>query len=360
MAFWAGDQLVVGNYVADRYVVVEPAVMAVLDACHDWKSPADIEATLSATPTSIVRRILRLLIRARVIERRSSPGTTATLDGAVDRWAAWHPAALAHFATKSVPWASVQRTRTFLADKALRDPVPPAVKRYPDAPLVPLPSASTAGEFPDTVRARRTWRRFGPGPIDRSALATALSLTIGVQRWEHDRTGARVTFRTSPSGGARHPLEAYVWCRRVTGVEPGLYHYAADAQALERLEGPPAGRRVEDYVPHQWWYNDAAAVLLLTAVFERSQWRYPYARAYRAVLAEAGHVCQTFCLAATWLGLAPFCTMATADTTIERDLGLDGVGESVVYLAGVAERPSGSAWEPLPVPGASDPFARLE
>ncbi len=85
----------------------------------------------------------------------------------------------------------------------------------------------------------------------------------------------------------------------------------------------------------------------MTAVFARQLWRYPYARAYRAALAEAGHICQTFCLTATWMGLAPFCLMGLADTRIEQDLGIDGITESVLYAAGVGHRPKGTAWAPL-------------
>ena len=79
--------------------------------------------------------------------------------------------------------------------------------------------------------------------------------------------------------------------------------------------------------------------MLMTAVFPRTQWKYEFPRAYRVVLAEAGHLCQTFCLTATWLGLAPFCTMALADSKIEKDLGIDGITESVIYAAGVGKRP---------------------
>jgi hypothetical protein len=64
-------------------------------------------------------------------------------------------------------------------------------------------------------------------------------------------------------------------------------------------------------------------------------WKYNYARAYRVVLLDAGHLCQTFCLVATWLGLAPFCTAALKDTLIEEDLGIDGISESALYVAGV-------------------------
>jgi SagB-type dehydrogenase family enzyme len=87
--------------------------------------------------------------------------------------------------------------------------------------------------------------------------------------------------------------------------------------------------------------------VFLTAVFARQMWRYPYSRAYRAALAEAGHVCQTFCLTATWLRLAPFCLMGLADRLIEHDLGLDGITESVLYAAGVGHPPRNSTWAPL-------------
>ena len=60
-----------------------------------------------------------------------------------------------------------------------------------------------------------------------------------------------------------------------------------------------------------------------------------HARAYRVVLLDAGHLCQTFCLVATWLGLAPFCTAAMNDTLIEDDLKIDGISESALYVAGV-------------------------
>ena len=45
--------------------------------------------------------------------------------------------------------------------------------------------------------------------------------------------------------------------------------------------------------------------------------------------------------------------MALADSRIERDLGIDGVGESVLYAAGVGPRPDGTSWAPWPRPGAA-------
>jgi SagB-type dehydrogenase family enzyme len=111
--------------------------------------------------------------------------------------------------------------------------------------------------------------------------------------------------------------------------------------------------QVTDYVPHQTWYRPAAALVLMTAVFARAQWRYPYSRAYRSVLFEAGHHCQNFLLLATSLGLAPFCTGALADSRIEADLGVDGASEAVLYACGVGARPAGVEWGPWPDPAST-------
>jgi SagB-type dehydrogenase family enzyme len=92
--------------------------------------------------------------------------------------------------------------------------------------------------------------------------------------------------------------------------------------------------RAEKYCAGQRWAGRAAALFIMTAVFPRSMWKYPTPRAYRTVLLDAGHICQTFCLVATWLKLAPVSTMALRDSVIEKELQIDGVTESVLYIAG--------------------------
>src|SRR5262249_2070083 len=135
------------------------------------------------------------------------------------------------------------------------------------------------------------------------------------------------------------PIEAYVAARNVDGLAPGLYHYEADRHLLARIRRGVSAQTIGRYLPSQDWYGDAAAVVLMTAVFGRTQWRYDTAGSYRGVRAEAGPLCPTFLPTATWLGLAPFCTMALADSAFEADLGVDGVRESILYAAGVGCRP---------------------
>ncbi len=122
---------------------------------------------------------------------------------------------------------------------------------------------------------------------------------------------------------------------RVEGIPPGIYHYVSDAHVLERIQDGLTPARVVDYCAGPSWVGSAPALFAMTAVFGRTSWKYRFPRAYRVVLAETGHLCQTFSLVACSLGLGPFSTMALKDSLIEGDLGIDGVTESVLYVAGV-------------------------
>ena len=258
-------------------------------------------------------------------------------------WGSWNPFAGAfHMATKDATIVNSYEQDT----TAPRRSRPRPTKVYPGRPVIALGDLQCADPFVDVLLGRRTWRQFGIGPMTLSDLSTLLSLTCRIQMWGLDVDGNRAPFKTSPSGGAMHAGEAYVIALKVTGLNNGIYHYRADRHALEQLQAGATPALLRRFLPAQPWFTKAAAVVLFTAVFGRSQWRYQHPRSYRAVLIEAGHLSQTFLLTATWLGLAPFCTMSLADTVIERALGLDGITESVLYAAGVGQRPAGLTWAP--------------
>jgi SagB-type dehydrogenase family enzyme len=152
--------------------------------------------------------------------------------------------------------------------------------------------------------------------------------------FESKRYG-NLPLKTSPSGGARHPVEVYLMALKVDGLKAGIYHYQAEDHRLERISFDASSRTARQYCADQPHAGEAAALFIMTAVFARSMWKYHHSRAYRVLLLNAGHLCQTFCLTATRMGLAPFSTAAIEETLIEKDLGIDGISESVVYVAGV-------------------------
>jgi SagB-type dehydrogenase family enzyme len=263
----------------------------------------------------------------------------------------WQPLAAAfHYGTRDVRWRRGAEREAFedaLARKAGSEPPPPHSKPVRGAGIH-LPAGTYAGEFPGVLLARRTWRGFGRKPLSQKQLGALLDLTFGAQMTGIAQSGGEVLFKTSPSGGARHPVEAYVMALRVTGVAPGLYHYAPTTSRLHLVRSGSSPARAVEYLAGQSWYEGAAAIVFMTAVMPRLWWRYQHPRVYRAALFEAGHLCQTFCLTATWLGLAPFCTMALEDSRVEKALRIDGIEEVLLYAAGVGSRPADGRWVQWP------------
>jgi SagB-type dehydrogenase family enzyme len=352
VSYWADGRLVFHNFATGKRVAGTALTIGLLDYFDSWK-PAEQLLKRSSLPSAQLRKAVATLVKASLLQQSGRPPNKT--ETSMEQWAEWNPAAgLLHFSTKDQPFeAGEARVQEFLSRRIASRPIPPATKTYPRRQSIPLPKDPAEDALSRVLLERRTWRRFGRQPLTLRALGTLMWLTFGSQKLMDLGGAGRAMLRTSPSAGARHPLEAYVVVRSVDSVAPGIYHYSPLDHRLARLKRG-ARSTIERHLPGQAWYGKASILVLITAVFARTAWKYPSPRAYRDVLLEAGHFCQTFCLIATALNLAPFCTGALADSLIERDLGLDGVTESVIYACGAGTRPHDTRWAPGPTP-AEDP-----
>ena len=335
VCYWKRDQLFAFNPRSVRHVAMTADLLPLLDVLDTWTSADAFAARIESTSTDASGNLLEALADLSLIER-------STTERSDDLWAPWEPeAAFFHFATRDLRYPEDRRlAATALEEKARTDPPPKPTKRV-DGPRHALPRGPALGHLEETLKARRTWRQFSSAPVAKESLGTLLDLTCRVQKWADTENQGRIGLKTSPSAGARHPIETYVLAWNVDGVRPGAYHYDAADGALVDLGRPINGEQAAALIAHQHYYAGASALLVFTAVFERELWKYPFSRAYRAVLIDAGHLAQTCCLVATELGLAPFCTMAFFETPIETLLGIDGRRESALYVAGVGSRPAG-------------------
>lgn len=349
--YWQKNELVIENYRSGNRVTAALITVVVLDFFCRWHTPSEFYRKFTRYERISLARTLQQLRERHFLLPEGSPETL--LDERIQEiWSPWLPAAgMLQFGTRNIQYESnLALVRRQFLKRAKETPAPHPVKHYPGSRQVALPPPRKDSAFTSILLARRTWRRFSRRAIQLGDLATLLGLTWGVQRWVNFPGIGRVALKTSPSAGARHPIEVYVLAVNVAGLPRGVYHYAPDNHRLELLKRNSSSRDVVKFLGNQWWYAPAAALMLMTAVFPRTQWKYRDAAAYRTVMIDAGHVCQTFCLVATWLGLAPFCTMAFDQALVERELAIDGVGESVVYAAGVGTPPFGADWAPWPHP----------
>jgi SagB-type dehydrogenase family enzyme len=343
VVYWRDDQLVARDFVSGSVVRAAPVVLGALEFFSRWRTSGGLARHLGLRDGPAVRSLVKALVRHGLLDTSERARTSSS--ARVKQWDEWGlEAAFFHHATRNRSYAEPKAAEARLRKKAARQ-APPSPLKVTRGPRLRLPAPSAQMDLTDALRQRRTWRRFGRRPVDRDALATLLGLTWGIQQWVDLAGYGRTPLTTSPSPGARHSIEAYVLVRRIHGIPRGLYHYDAHEHALVKITGS-APRRPSDYLPTQTWYNGASAMVFMASVFARAQWRYSDPRTYRSLLAEVGHQGQTFCLVATALGLAPFCSMALADSKIERDLGLDGMSEAVMYSVGVGTRPHGVTWAP--------------
>ena len=348
IAHWDGGASVVTNYRTGTRVPLSPGLLRILDFLGEWRSLRQIAAELGTSPR-MTSRVVASLCECGLAEA----SRTATGDLSADPWPPWDPAAgHFHFSTRDTRFnADLLEGERALLEKARTQPALSATKVTPPGARSLALGDATESPLTKVLMARRTWRSFARSPVPKASLSTLLKFTFGAQHWATSPTQGRVAFKTSPSGGACHPIEAYVAAVRVEGVAPGLYHYDFEHHRLRLVRRGASSSDLRQWIQAQPWFWKAPMVVFLTAVFHRTGWRYPSPRAYRNILLEAGHLCQTFCLMATDLGLAPFCTHALRDSLVDKALGLDGASEGVVYAAGCGVRPA-TGWSP-DVPGVS-------
>ncbi|MBU0680635.1 MAG: SagB/ThcOx family dehydrogenase [Proteobacteria bacterium] len=127
--------------------------------------------------------------------------------------------------------------------------------------------------------------------------------------------------RTAPSAGALYPLEVYVACGHVQGLEVGLYHYQPHGHSLGLVVNTDLRQELASAALGQGSIAQAAVNLVLTAVYERTAAKYG-SRASRYVHMEIGHVAQNIYLQAVSLGLGTVVVGAFDDDRVQHLLKL--------------------------------------
>jgi len=78
----------------------------------------------------------------------------------------------------------------------------------------------------------------------------------------------------------------------------------------------------------------AQVTFLWSALVERAKWKYEQ-RAYRYIYLDAGHIAQNLYLAGEALDLGVCAIAAFFDDEVNRLIGLDGIEETILYMAAV-------------------------
>lgn len=334
--YYVRGQLIFDDYLDHRQYALTGNSQAVLRYFADWReltSIAEHDPELGAIAE-------HLLDAGLLIEEHSA--THLREEELLSRWHGFgeaarhfHFSARAHAETR---FLTEREDRERIAEKVALTPPPPPFKTYGGRTRIPIPDGTPGGiDWPrpglvEALYSRRSVRRFAPEPPTILQIGALLQIANGIIGYVEDPDVGRSALKTSPSAGARDPIELYLHVTRVAGLAPGIYHFAPSNSTLELL-GPPVERaELAAAAGGQPWLVDAPALLIYTAVLERTRWRYPTLRAYRDVLVELGHVSQTVLLTATSMGLGAVTATAVCDEHLERMLGLDPAAEPTLAV----------------------------
>lgn len=257
-----------------------------------------------------------------------------------EKWAWGLPAALFHFSVQGNSYQSLEQGEAKQMASAERLGFPDL---YTDnSGLEPAPALTKSAGRSELIRLmarRRSNREPSGASVPLQAVSDILFSGMGITGSVKNAV-TTLPLSMTPSGGGRNPYEAYLFARKVEGLDPGIYHYSAIDHTLGRLDAA-LPQRLSQIVGDQDWADDMSGIIVLAAFFERTMWKYDDPNAYRVVLIEAGHIGQNMLLAATDAGLASCPTAALSHEPLFDILDLPSrIVCAPIYAIAVGAKPA--------------------
>lgn len=193
---------------------------------------------------------------------------------------------------------------------------------------LPQPMYTSKTSVEKALQERRSIRDYQKLPITLSELSQLLWAAQGISG-----SGGR---RTAPSAGALYPLEVYAVIGNVTGLSAGIYLYNPHKHELAGIAAGDSRAALCKAALGQTPVKNAAAVLVFSAVYERTTIKYGE-RGIRYVHMEAGHAAQNVYLQAVSLDLGTVVIGAFHDEQVRTVLRLSGQ-EQPLYIMPVGKR----------------------
>jgi SagB-type dehydrogenase family enzyme len=165
--------------------------------------------------------------------------------------------------------------------------------------------------------------------IDIRILAEILFFSAGLTR--KVRVGNNAYYmRAAPATGALYPIELYVVCGEIAGLEAGVFHFNPLNFSLVRLRD--GDYRTEIGAISGEGSSTSPVTIALTSLAWRNAWKYE-ARSYRHWFWDSGVIVANLLATTASEGLVPRVVVGFVDSEVDRLLGLEAEKEATVALA---------------------------
>lgn len=182
--------------------------------------------------------------------------------------------------------------------------------------MIKLPDPRfTNKSIEECIQARRSIRSFKDKDLTIQEIANILWAAQGI-------TDTNSGFRAAPSAGATYPLELFI------AKKDGLFRYIPQSHAIKKEINKDLRKDIAKAALSQMFIADAGLVIVITAVFDRTTWRYGK-RGIRYIHNEVGHCAQNIHLEAVALGLGSVPIGAFDDEKLKKLLKLE---EESLYI----------------------------
>jgi SagB-type dehydrogenase family enzyme len=208
-------------------------------------------------------------------------------------------------------------------------PAPAGVSRVCLPPMEKWPSNGVP--LIEALLRRQSRRHFSSQSLSLEELSLLLFCTQGIRKMTPN-----ASFRTSPSAGARHSFETYLYVDRVGGLARGLYRYLPDLNEVyvHRASTETMATELNEALFEQLY--GAAVCFIWTAIPYRMEWRYRSASP-KLIAIDAGHICENLYLAVEAIGAGTCAIGAYDQRMLDGLLGIDGTEEFAFYVASVGK-----------------------
>ena len=238
--------------------------------------------------------------------------------------------------------SNYEEMKNIVSDQMKDLPQPPLQKEFDKdseiIDLIPIERIKIRNDnLIQNIENRKSHRQYKDEPLTLEELSFLLWASQGVKSVYERNNKSYATLRTVPSGGARHPFETYLLINNVTGLKCGLYRYLAIEHKLMFIgELENQSERIINATLGQKFTGKAAAVFIWSCIAYRGEWRYNIG-AHKAMLLDAGHICQNIYLACEGIN-AGTCAIAAYDQKkVDKIIDVDGENEFSVYLAPIGK-----------------------
>lgn len=343
--FWKDGHFVCDNFIQHEQRSLDSSIYPILELFSTWEEVNKI-FTLLNTRVDFSEEFLKVALsqlkEAKILIKKDSLEHKS--ENKLEHWQTWGTSCkYFHYNTRLLHkdhYINKDEQYQRLSIKKQEEAPPNIYKSIEGAEKInlPLPSFKAKGKFLDVLLNRQTVRSFSETPISLEDFSTLLYLNYGAQSCKHEIGIDRLIFKTSPSGGCRHPIEVYPVVLNVEGLENGIYHYDVENHGLEIISKENMIHKVVDMAAEQEFVKGAAVLLFYTAYIERSMWKYQSPRTYRVLMMDMGHLSQTCFLVANWLGYGTFFSGHLNDQYVEEELKINPDKEIVLGVSGIGYR----------------------